>query len=123
MSRRFRGEGGAARSVELVLAVPALIAMVMLVLQAAVWWHARNLLEQAAAEGARAAAAFDGDCGDAQADASAYTSSVGGRWVSPARVTCTAGATVRVVVEAEALSLLPPMHLTLRAVAEVPEER
>jgi Flp pilus assembly protein TadG len=123
MSRRRGGDRGAARSVEMVLVVPILLAMVMLILQSAVWWHARNLVEQAAAEGARAAAAFDGDCADATADATAYVASVGGQWVGTPAVTCTEGTTVRVVVEAEALSLLPPLNVTVRAAADVPEER
>ena len=40
----------------------AMIAFVLLLVETVSFWHARNVFDEAAAEGARVAAAFDGTC-------------------------------------------------------------
>jgi Flp pilus assembly protein TadG len=55
----MRGERGSV-AVELAVVAPALMLLVLGVLQFGLWYHAQNVVETAALEGARAAAAEDG---------------------------------------------------------------
>ena len=70
----------------------------LLVFEAATYWHARNVLDDAAAEGARVAAAFDGSCADGVAAAQAAVARTAGAWADDVIVTCTDGAVVTVTV-------------------------
>ena len=65
--RRFdwRDDRGVSSSVEQLFAFVFLLMLFLFFMQVIVWWHAKNILEQSAAEGARAAAAADGGCTDA----------------------------------------------------------
>ncbi len=58
----MRRERGSA-SLELALVAPALMLLVLGVLQFGLWYHAQNVVETAALEGARVAAAEDGSAG------------------------------------------------------------
>jgi Flp pilus assembly protein TadG len=58
----MRRERGSA-SLELALVAPALMLLVLGVLQFGLWYHAQNVVETAAMEGARVAAAEDGSAG------------------------------------------------------------
>jgi Flp pilus assembly protein TadG len=58
----MRRERGSA-SLELALVAPALMLLVLGVLQFGLWYHAQNVVEAAALEGARVAAAEDGSAG------------------------------------------------------------
>ena len=90
------------------------------------WWHAKNILEQSAAEGARAAAAADGGCADAATAATSIATRIGGGWVRNVDVTCTGGAVegelVIVTVTASTPGFVLPGSLTVTAVANAPEE-
>ncbi|MGH7378229.1 MAG: TadE/TadG family type IV pilus assembly protein, partial [Candidatus Methylomirabilales bacterium] len=55
----MKGERGTA-ALELALVTPALMLLVLGVLQFGLWYHAQNVVETAALEGARVAAAEDG---------------------------------------------------------------
>ncbi len=57
--RRFdwRDDRGVSSSVEQLFAFVFLLMLFLFFMQVIVWWHAKNILEQSAAEGARAAAA------------------------------------------------------------------
>jgi Flp pilus assembly protein TadG len=58
----MRRERGSA-AVELAIVAPALMLLVLGVLQFGLWYHAQNVVETAALEGARVAAAEDGTAG------------------------------------------------------------
>ena len=76
----------------------ASLLVVLLLFEAIAYWHARNVYDEAAAEGARIAAAFDGSCAQAVGvtrDAIARHAGAGARGVA---VNCTEGATVAVTV-------------------------
>jgi hypothetical protein len=94
--------------------------------QVIVWWHARNILEQSAAEGARVAAAADGSCADATNAAASIATRIGGGWVESLEVSCIGGTsegeliTVRVTADTPAFFL--PGSLSVSSVANAPEE-
>jgi hypothetical protein len=94
--------------------------------QVVVWWHARNILEQSAAEGARVAAAADGSCTDAGEAASSIARRIGGGWVESLDVECSGGGSegdlVTVSVTANTPAFFLPGSLSVSAVANAPEE-
>ena len=131
--RRHRGGGrrrfdwaddrGDVSGVEILFSAMFLIALFLFLCQVVVWWHTRNILEQAAAEGARAAAAADGSCAAATPAAVGLAERIGGSWVDSTHVNCSPGTTVIVVVTADTpmFGLPGTMHVSARATA--PAER
>lgn len=126
--RRFdwRDDRGVSSSVEQLFAFVFLLMLFLFFMQVIVWWHAKNILEQSAAEGARAAAAADGGCADAATAATSIATRIGGGWVRNLDVTCTGGAVegelVIVTVTASTPGFVLPGSLTVTAVANAPEE-
>lgn len=123
-SSRARGERGSA-SIELVVLLPALFAVMLLGVQAALYHHARTVAIAAAQEGARAAGSEHGDEGDGVAAASTFVASAGGDDVLPgtsvaAERTLTSAT---VTVRGRSLSVLPGWHPTITQSATVPVER
>ena len=76
--------------VEILFSTVFLIALFLFICQVVVWWHTRNILEQAAAEGARAAAAADASCAAAAPAAVGLADRMGGSWVDSTDVSCAA---------------------------------
>ena len=118
MLKRIRRDGGSS-AVELVLLAPLLMFAVFVVVQAALYMHARHVVLAAAQQGARlarAAAADDATAVDfARAGTYSYISQLGSQIVSDPTVTVTrAGSEATVRVSAHAVSILP--GLTLRVV-------
>ncbi len=105
--------------VEILFSAVFLIALFLFICQVVVWWHARNILEQAAAEGARAAAAADASCAAATPAATGLAKRMGGNWVDSINVTCTPGPVVIVIVTATTPMFGAPgsMHVSARATA------
>lgn len=110
---------GDVSGVEILFSVVFLIALFLFICQVVVWWHTRNILEQAAAEGARAAAAADGSCEAATPAATRLAERIGGSWVESITVSCVPGTLVVVVVTAETPMFGAPgsMHVSARATA------
>ena len=117
---RSRDERGAA-SIEMVILLPALFAVIFLGMQAALYFHARTIAIAAAQEGARAAAANQAGSQDGVTAAHAYLADAGDSLessrASARRTTTTATVTVR----GRALSVIPGWRpaITERASAEV----
>src|SRR5262245_23761264 len=84
----WRDDRGDVAGVEILFATVFLIALFLFICQVVVWWHTRNILEQAAAEAARAAAAADASCDAADPAAAGLASRMGGGWVDTLTVTC-----------------------------------
>jgi len=107
------------------LAVPITLAMFVVVFQAALCWHARNIVEAASQEGSRQASAANGDCSAGVQRATSMVTQLGGAYVHAPIVTCRDGATVTIVVRADAFSLLPGLAFPVVAasVASAPKER
>jgi len=76
----------------------AVLTTMLLIFEATTFWHARNVYDEAASEGARVAAAYDGSCAQGVAAAQALVRRVAGSWARAVSVTCTGGATVTVTV-------------------------
>src|SRR4051794_1586676 len=64
---------------EAVFTIPVVMAMILGILQAAMWWYARQVALTAAQEGARAARAYQATNADGAAKATNYLGQVQGR--------------------------------------------
>jgi Flp pilus assembly protein TadG len=107
-SRRDLGQRGSA-SVELVILLPALFAVMFLGMQAALFYHARAIAIAAAQEGARAAGGQNASTSDGISAANAFLSDAGGADVlrgTTAEVDRTA-TTVTVTIRGSSLSVIP----------------
>ncbi|MGL5826822.1 MAG: TadE family protein [Nocardioides sp.] len=106
--RRVRDERGGASLAQVVLTAPALLFLLMLIVQFGLMFHARNIAEQAAQEGAAAARHFNGTEGEGKDQALKLLESVGtgtlkGRAVAVNRT----GATATVTVTGTVVSVVP----------------
>ncbi len=121
---RLRGERGSA-SVELVILLPALFAVMFLGMQAALFYHARTVAIAAAQEGARAAGAEHGKTSDGNDAAYAFISDTGGDDVlSGASTTANrTPTTVTVTVRGHSLSVIPGWNPVITQSASLPVER
>lgn len=121
--RRARNERGAA-SIELVILLPALFAVMFLGMQAALYYHARTIAIAAAQEGARAAGAEDATSTDGRRSARAYLNDVGGDALTSSRVSVTrTGTAATATVTGRSLSVLPGWRPRVRQSASVTIER
>lgn len=122
----WRDDRGDVAGIEILFSTVFLIALFLFLCQVVIWWHARNILEQAAAEGARAAAAADATCAAAGPVAAGLAERIGGSWVESLNVDCGGdgpdGATVTVTVTAATPMFALPGSLRVSAVATAPSE-
>lgn len=117
-----REEGSAAT--EAVLVTPALLFLVMLVIQFGLWYHAQHVVRAAAEEGVRAARAEQSSEETGERTAESFLHQVGPRIVVDpvVRVERTADE-VTVAVHGRAVSVVPGLSLPLAATAASPLER
>jgi Flp pilus assembly protein TadG len=115
-----RDERGAV-SIEMVVLLPALFAVLFLGMQAALYYHARTIAIAAAQEGARAAAAHHAASGDGVAAAYAYLADAGDSLESSEASAQRTATTATVTIRGHALSVIPGWSpvITQRASAEV----
>lgn len=121
--RRARERGSA--TVELVILLPALFAVLFLGMQAALFYHARTVAIAAAQEGARAAGAENGTASDGIAAASSFIADAGGSDVLR-KVNTTANraeTNVTVTVSGRSLSVIPGWNPVVTQSASLPVER
>ncbi len=85
-------------SIEMLFGMMAMILVLLLIFESVAYWHARNVYDEAAAEGARVAAAFDGSCDEGVAAATALIVRTAGSWADGVRVTCVDGPLITVTV-------------------------
>ena len=86
---RLRGDRGAIDGgLEIMFGSVAMICFVLLIVESVSFWHARNVFDQAAAEGARVAAAFDGTCNQGTSTARSLLERQAGGWSSGVAVSC-----------------------------------
>ena len=112
-------------SLELVILLPALFAVMFLGMQAALYYHARTVAIAAAQEGARAAGAETGREADGTSAANSFVTDAGGddvlqRATSAANRTAT---TATVTVRGFSLSVIPGWTPEVEQSATVPVER
>jgi Flp pilus assembly protein TadG len=112
-------------SIELVILLPALFAVMFLGMQAALYYHARTVAIAAAQEGARAAGGEQGNEADGVQAATAFIDDAGGDDVlSGVSTTATRTATTAtVVVQGHSLSVIPGWSPVVRQASTVQVER
>ncbi len=87
--RRLRGDRGSIDvGLETLFGGVAMIALVLLLVETVSFWHARNVFDEAAAEGARVAAAFDGTCSAGTSTARESIARRAGGWSSGVDIGC-----------------------------------
>lgn len=113
-------ERGAA-SIEMVILLPALFAVLFLGMQAALYYHARTIAIAAAQEGARVAAANHAGSGDGIAAAYAYLADAGDSLESSRATAQRTATTATVTIRGRSLSVIPGWRpvITQQASAEV----
>lgn len=122
-SRRTDERGSA--SLELVILLPALFAVMFLGMQAALVYHARTVAIAAAQEGARATGVENGKTSDGVNAAYAFISDAGGDDVLSSTSTTAhrTATTVTVTVTGHSLSVIPGWSPVLTQSASLPVER
>ncbi|WP_236757576.1 TadE/TadG family type IV pilus assembly protein [Aeromicrobium sp. PE09-221] len=112
-------------SIQLVILLPALFAVMFLGMQAALFYHARTVAIAAAQEGAKAAGGENGKESDGVQAAAAFIADAGGDGVLTGATTTAnrTGTTATVVVQGHSLSVIPGWSPVVRQVASVPVER
>ncbi len=115
-----RGSG----AIELVLLTPLLMVCVLVVVQFALWQHARHVLLAAAQEGARAARAQGATAGDGRLRAYEYIQQLGPDLVTVPVVEVDRGPdTVTVRIRGQAVNIVPGLPLMVTATSAGPVER
>jgi Flp pilus assembly protein TadG len=123
-SGQIRDERGAAALVQLVFVTPALIFVVMLIVQFALFAHAKSLVEASAEEGAAVARRSDGTEAGAQAESMSYLERQGRKMLTSRSVSASRTAdTATVTVSGSVLSVVPGFHLRVKETASGPVER
>jgi hypothetical protein len=110
-------------SVEMLFGMVATLLVVLLLFEAVTYWHARNVFDDAAAEGARIAAAYDGSCAKAIPVTRDAIARHGGSWARDVVVSCTEGAFVAVTVSGRTPGVLAgALGFTARVTETAPKE-
>jgi Flp pilus assembly protein TadG len=111
-------------SVELVVATPLLLLLLLGIVQFAIWWHANHLAQAAAAQALAAARAQNATAASGQDQAATVLGQAGQGLLHQVRVTVTRTATrVHVRVDAVAEQVVPGWSLPVHAVADGPVDR
>ncbi len=122
MNRRGRSERGSATT-ELVIAAPALLFLILVVVQFGLWYHASHVAQAAAQEGVRAVRVDTGSASTGSERATAFVAEAAPTLLVDVAITSTRNAsTARVEVRATVRSIVPGIELPVRATAESPVE-
>ncbi|MEU4360321.1 TadE family protein [Promicromonospora sp. NPDC023987] len=120
--RHPRDERGSL-TLEMVVAMPALLGLFFICVQAGLTYHARQVVIAAANQGAFAAAAEFGTGPDGAATATSFLDQVGDSALTGWTVNATRDATtVSVQISAQSYSIVPGFEPEVSAVASVPAE-
>jgi len=119
---RRRDTGGA--SIQLVLAVPALMLCLLFVVQAAVWWHATHVAQSAASRAADTARVDGGTAAAGESTGRDTVAALGDTVLRDPTVDVTRTATeTRAEVRGVAMTVIPGIRWRVRATAVAPTER
>ena len=111
-------------SIEMLFGLLLVIAVCLTMFEAVAYWHARNVLDDAASEGARVAAAFDGDCESGIAAARREIARRSSSWAREVAITCVDGPTVAVRITGATPGVLgDALGFTAAVVELAPKER
>jgi Flp pilus assembly protein TadG len=121
--RALRGDRGSV-SVELVIATPLLLLMLLAIIQFALWSHATHIAQAAASQGLAAARAQDGTAAAGAAGAQQMLNQLDSGPLTGASVNADRNATAASVrISGTATSVVPFLHLPVHAEAVGPVER
>jgi Flp pilus assembly protein TadG len=108
----------------MVLATPALLTLVMLIVQTGLWLHAAHLVHAAAQEGARAARVETGTATAGRTRTETFLDRLAAGVLTDRHVTATRSAEeARIEISGHVIPVVPGMRLPVRAVAQAPVER
>lgn len=111
-------------TVETVLAVPVLLFLIMVIIQAGLWFHGAQIMEAAAQEGVRAGRVDSATAADAEDRARQFVSTLSPSLAATSTVRASrTAATTRVRVEGQVEAVIPGLRLTVSGSAESPTER
>jgi hypothetical protein len=110
-------------SIQMLAGLMAVVFTLLLVFEATTYWHARNVFDEAAAEGARVAAAYESSCPAGVTAARDMVRRHAGRWASGVAISCSYGDMVIVAVSGRTPGLGATVGIRVRAVVAVPKER
>jgi hypothetical protein len=121
--RHLTGDRGSA-SVELVIATPILLFLILLIVQFGLWSHATHIAQAAASNGLTAARVYDGTAADGAAEARNTLELLGDGPLENTSVTASRDAdTASLRVEGTAYMVIPFLTLPVHATATGPIER
>jgi Flp pilus assembly protein TadG len=116
--RRPSSEDGGA-TLEMVLATPLLLLLLLAIVQFALWQHAIHVADAAAQEGARAARLQDGTASAGAARTREFLAQLSPTILTHPHIVARRDAnTARVEVTGQALMLIPGLHLPVRVVSQ-----
>ena len=119
----MRGERGSS-SVEMVIALPIVLTVLFLAVQAGTWFHARSIALASAQSGARTSAMLNSSLEAGLSSARSFASDVGGTTLTGVTVTGDRTATrTTVTVTGHSVRLVPFMDVTVSQSATLPVER
>lgn len=122
--RRLISDERGAVSAELVLAIPALLLLLLLIAQFAIWQHATHIAQAAASQALSAARVQGGGNTSGQAEADNVLTQLGrGPLQNPRAIVNRDPQQSTVDIQGEAASVVPFLHLPVRARAVGPSER
>jgi hypothetical protein len=120
--RRVDADGGYS-VLEGAIVLPIVFFLIMLIVQWAIVWHARNVTEAAAQEGLRTTENYQATAAQGHADTITYLGQVAPHSLPNPRVTVTRTAqTATVTVTATVASVIPFGHFTVTETASGPVE-
>ena len=118
-----RGERGSS-SVEMVIALPLVLTVLFLAVQAGTWFHARSIALASAQSGARTSAMLNSSLEAGLSSARSFAADVGGTTLTGVTVTGDRTATsTTVTVTGHSVRLVPFMDVTVSQSATLPVER
>ena len=119
----MRGERGSS-SVEMVIALPIVLTVLFLAVQAGTWFHARSIALASAQSGARTSAMLNSSLEAGLSSARSFAADVGGTTLTGVTVTGDRTATsTTVTVIGHSVRLVPFMDVTVSQSATLPVER
>ena len=119
----MRGERGSS-SVEMVIALPLVLTVLFLAVQAGTWFHARSIALASAQSGARTSAMLNSSLEAGLSSARSFAADVGGTTLTGVTVTGDRTATsTTVTVTGHSVRLVPFMDVTVSQSATLPIER
>lgn len=124
MNTRPRDRGAVDISIEMLFGMVGVMLVLLMLFEAVAYWHARNVFDEAAAEGVRVAAAYDGSCADGVDATRVSIARQAGSWATDVSISCTDGPMVTINVSGHTPGVLGgSLGFTATVAESTPNER